>query len=313
MRKSGIVCILLLLTSWLSADPPGTPSSPFNDQIVEHDYYSLAYSEEHEQARWVYYELTKSETRKVGERIDNFREDPEVHTGSADLDDYVGTDYHRGHLAPAADMLFCQEAMEQSFLMSNMSPQNGSLNSGKWKILEGYVRRWAFDNEAVYVVAGPILTWEPIEIIGDNEVTVPSGYYKVILDYTGDERKGIGFIFGNHADNERPEHDSVVRTIDQVEEVTGLDFFTELSPEEEALLEGTFDMSLWVFKQFDPDIWEEVVESDSPEPASVDSGTYWINSNNGTRHNSGCRYYDNTASGYFTDEVVGEACGICGG
>ncbi len=112
--------------------------------IVDHKYYSLCYSEEHEQAAWVSYNLTINEVYGDITRTNNFREDPYIREGSATLDDYRGSGFDRGHLAPAADMAFSTIAMSESFYLSNMSPQAPSFNRGIWKKLESYVRKLAF-------------------------------------------------------------------------------------------------------------------------------------------------------------------------
>ena len=126
-------------------------------EIVEHENYSLCYNENYEQASWVFYELTKDEVVGDLERTDDFREDPLVSTGSASLEDYVGSGYDRGHIAPAADMEFSATAMSESFYMSNMSPQHPSFNRGRWKSLESEVRKWAYSREAIWVTSGPVL------------------------------------------------------------------------------------------------------------------------------------------------------------
>lgn len=110
--------------------------------VVKHTYYSLEYSETHEQALWVYYTLTPNYINGTAKRKDNFKSDPRIATGSAALSDYKGSGYDRGHLCPAAAMKINQSAMDDSFYMSNMSPQEPSFNRGRWKQLEEQVRNW---------------------------------------------------------------------------------------------------------------------------------------------------------------------------
>ena len=101
-------------------------------------------AEEHEQPAWVIYRLTKQQAlTKAAKRDDNFKEDPSVPTGSATLADYRRSGYDRGHLAPAADMAYSRQTMEDSFFMSNMSPQRPAFNRGIWKDLEAQVRDFA--------------------------------------------------------------------------------------------------------------------------------------------------------------------------
>ena len=215
-------------------------------QIVEHSFYTLSYVEAHEQAEWVAYELSKDATGGAKGRSNDFRIDPNVTTGSAELTDYKGSGYDRGHLAPAGDMKFGAKAMSESFFMSNMSPQVPGFNRGIWKSLEEHVRQWAVQNEHVYVITGPILSGESLGRIGGNEVTVPARYYKILLDYTAPEVKAIAFVLPNEKGEQQLSAYNV--TIDYVEQITGIDFFPELPDDLEELLESRKDLSRWQFK-----------------------------------------------------------------
>ncbi len=177
------------------------PETNQSDIITTHKGYSLLYNEKYEQASWVAYELTKEETDKINNRTDKFIVDPQVTTETANKSDYVGSGYDSGHLAPAADMSWSSTAMAESFYYSNMSPQEPGFNRGIWKKLEEQVRTWAVDNQSVYVITGPVLT-SGLLTIGNNKVSVPKYYYKVILDYTEPEIKGIGFILPNTGSSE---------------------------------------------------------------------------------------------------------------
>ena len=218
------------------------------DELIVHTGFSLVYDEEHEQAKWVAYELTRDEIYGVHERADNFRADPSIRTGSASLDDYRGSGYDRGHLIPAADLPWSQQAMSDSFYMSNMSPQAPAFNRGIWASLEAVVRNFAATEGAVHVVTGPVLTDGPFETIGDNEVSIPNYYYKVVLDYVEPELKAIGFILPN--EGSRADVTEFAVSVNEVEQVTGIDFFVQLPPHHEEKLESEFDISLWNFDEF---------------------------------------------------------------
>lgn len=222
------------------------PKANSSDDIIKHLGYTLLYSEEHEQAIWVAYELTKEETNKVVARKDKFIPDPMIKTGSAVDDDYLPRVYDRGHLAPAADMLWSMQAMQESFYFSNMSPQLPSFNRGIWKNLEALVRSWAIECDGIYIVTGPILK-KGLPTIGSNQVTVPKYYYKVVLDYTQPELKAIGFILPNQASKSPLQTFAV--TIDSVEKVTGLDFFYQLPDVTEKQLESQVCMDCWSWKK----------------------------------------------------------------
>ncbi|MFM7106495.1 MAG: DNA/RNA non-specific endonuclease [Flavobacteriales bacterium] len=224
-----------------SIEHPEWPEVESNQTVVSHTGYSLVYDETHEQARWVAYELTREETGNDVERSNHFIEDPQISTRSATNADYAKSGYDRGHLAPASDMGWSTTSMEESFYFSNMSPQNPSFNRGIWKKLETQVRNWANEHERVYVVTGPILS-EGLPTIGQNEVSVPKYYYKVILDNREPGMHGIGFILPNEP-SKLPLSAFAV-TIDSVEKVTGLDFFPAL-PQGSQLLEGENCFECW--------------------------------------------------------------------
>jgi len=221
------------------------PQTNSKDKIITHTGYSLLYNETHEQANWIAYDLTAEETNKLFERTDNFISDPKVKTGTASDKDYEGSGYDRGHLAPASDMGWSSTAMAESFYYSNMSPQTPSFNRGIWKKLEELVRTWAVENNTVYVVTGPVLT-NGLQTIGPNKISVPNYYYKVILDYSEPNIKGIGFILPNIGSKEQLQYYAV--TIDSVEKFTGIHFFPLLPDDQEELIEKTLCIKCWSWK-----------------------------------------------------------------
>jgi endonuclease G len=240
-----LINIVLAVSTHLDAsDDTFTPKSAGQCQIIRNIGYRLCYNEKHEQPAWVAYEITAGELVKRVGRTDNFRPDFSVITGSAQLSDYKGSGYDRGHLAPAADLAWSGQSMGASFLMSNMSPQSPSFNRGIWKQLEGLVREWTSENGVVHVVTGPVL--EPgLSHIGSNNVSVPNYYYKVILDYQEPEIKAIGFILPN-AKGTQPLSRYAV-PVDEVEHTTGIDFYPELPDDIENKLEGAIDKALWTW------------------------------------------------------------------
>ena len=233
-------CLLLLISSVYYAQDL-YPLGKYNN-IIQHKYYTLSYSEEDEQAEWVYYELDTSQINTSVERKDNFKTDPLIITSSAQLSDYKGSGYDRGHLAPSADMKHNEIAMSESFYMSNMSPQNPSFNRGVWKKIEKKIRDWTYSFGKLLVITGPILDKDYLDVIGENEVSVPKWYYKVIIDLDNYERS-IAFLIENQKSSNSIE--SFVVTIDQIEEKSGIDFFYQLSDEVEDKIESTIAIDLW--------------------------------------------------------------------
>jgi len=213
-----------------------------NEKIISHTGYSFVYSEEHEQAKWIAYELTKEETTSLFERTDKFLVDPLVSTGTAENSDYLKSGYDKGHLAPAADMGWSALTMKESFFFSNMSPQLPGFNRGVWKRLEELMRSWAIDNKAIYIVTGPLLS-KGLPTIGSNGVSIPKYYYKVVLDYTQPEIHAIGFVLPNASSSASLNTFAV--SIDEVEKQTGIDFFPALPDDQETKLEKEVCKSCW--------------------------------------------------------------------
>lgn len=245
---SGIVMLLWFAAFQLGAQHISVishlelPAARKGDLIIKHIGFTLCYDEKHEQADWVAYELTADETARAFERSNKFSPDPDVVTGSADNADYKGSGYDRGHLAPAADMSWSFETMQESFYYSNMSPQVPSFNRGIWKRLEEKVRDWARSNRSIYVVTGPVLE-EGLPFIGHDRVSVPRFYYKVLLDYSSPDIKGIGFVLPN--EGSKLPLSSFAVSIDEVERITHLDFFPSLPDDEEAKIEKSVCFECW--------------------------------------------------------------------
>jgi endonuclease G len=210
--------------------------------IIRHTGFSLLYNEKHEQASWVAYELTKDETNRLVKRVNKFRPDPKVKSGTARDEDYKGSGYDRGHLAPAADMGWSVVTMTESFYYSNMSPQVPGFNRGIWKKLEEKVRDWAIENDAVYIVTGPILR-DSLPTMSSISLSIPEYYYKVILDYRAPVLKAIGFIMPNESSALPVMHYAV--SIDEVEAITGIDFFHSLPDDQETELEKHICKECW--------------------------------------------------------------------
>jgi endonuclease G, mitochondrial len=215
------------------------PTSTTHD-IVRHKWFSLSYSEENEQAEWVAYELTRERLNaNFATRSNTFMPDPDVKTESATPRDYAGSGYDKGHLCPAADMGFDSEAMDQTFYMSNMSPQKRVFNVGVWRELEENTRDWARRFRQLYIVTGPIFQKSVEKPIGFSKVTVPAYFYKVIL--AGE--KSIAFVIPNDK-SDRPLMDYAT-TIDNVERITGIDFFPQILKGANEAIEAKIDKTIW--------------------------------------------------------------------
>ncbi len=211
-------------------------------QIVNHKYYTLSYSEPNEQAEWVAYPLLQKELSKNEFDRPYFVEDAAVKTKSADWRDYKNSGYDKGHLCPAGDRRINFEAYTETFLTSNISPQNKEFNSGIWNRLEQKVRFWAEKYNGVYVITGPILK-TGLPKIGDEKVSVPEEFYKIVYDVTDGNQKVLGFIIPN-----KPSSQSFyeyVVPIDFIEQKTGINFFPNLSEKVQEKIESSVMLNEW--------------------------------------------------------------------
>lgn len=211
-------------------------------QIIEHKGYTVSYNSQWRLPNWVAYELTAEETRGDAERSDRFLVDPKVEGVCPRHNDYTRSGYDRGHMAPAADMTWDEQAMRESFYMSNICPQVHGLNAGAWKQLENKIRIWARRDSAIIVVCGPIVK-ESHPTIGRNRVAVPDYFYKVVASPYVSPPRGIAFIFRNETAKE-PLYTYTV-TIDSVEALTGIDFLYNLPDSIEQHIEQNIDLQSW--------------------------------------------------------------------
>lgn len=224
-----------------SVSPTGALEIPImkssaGGQILKRRGYTLSYNADYKTPQWVAWELTKKETKGKEGRTDKFLPDPDVRGAKAYTGDYTKSGYDRGHMAPAADMKWSRKAMEESFYMSNICPQNANLNRGDWNDLEEKSRHWAKKYGVVYIACGPIYDNKRPKRIGNNKVAVPDAFYKVVLINDKKNPKAIGFIFPNKAGH-KPLKKYVV-TVDSVEKRTNIDFFSALPDEIENKIEA---------------------------------------------------------------------------
>ncbi len=212
--------------------------------IVEHSYFVLSYNEPYEQAEWVAYTLNKKHITNDQRNRPYFIEDPKVPSKSADWRNYRSSGYDRGHLCPAGDRRFSEQAYNETFYTSNISPQKGDFNAGVWNRLEMKIRQWAKRYDEVFIVTGGVLE-EGLEEIGDEDVDVPRYFYKIIARGTPENPKIMAFLF-KAEESTRPLTDFVV-SVDEVEALTGIDFFENLPDASEAILEKKINLQEWKF------------------------------------------------------------------
>lgn len=212
--------------------------------VVEHSYYTLSYNEPYEQAEWVAYQLKKQHLTRDQRKRPFFIEDPKVPTKSADWRNYKGSGFDRGHLCPAGDRRFSEQAYNETFYTSNISPQDRDFNAGVWNRLEMQVRDWARRYDELFVVTGGVL--EPgLQEIGEEDVDVPKYYYKIIARGRPDAPEILAFIFLGR-ESTKPLREFTV-SVDDIEKRTGIDFFEQLPDAVEAELEQGIKVDGWDF------------------------------------------------------------------
>lgn len=219
------------------------PLTGVPEQILARKAYTTSYNKDTRLPNWVAWHLTNERISGTASRDGkSFEEDNEAEGSRADSWDYYNSGYDRGHMCPAADNKWDDQAMTESFLYTNICPQLHSLNAGDWEDLEKQCRQWAREYGDIYVVCGPVLSGASHKTIGKHKVVVPEAFFKVVLCTAG-EPKAIGFIYKN-AGGDKAIGDYAV-TVDDVERVTRMDFFPSLPDEVENMIEASYDVSQW--------------------------------------------------------------------
>lgn len=210
--------------------------------IKEYSGFTLSFNARNHTPNWVAWELLASETEGGEKRSNKFWNDTSVE-GCADPSDYKNSGYDKGHMCPAAENKTNAEMMTDCFAMTNMCPQAPALNQKAWATLEKKERLWAQRDSAIYIVAGPIYKDSDKNTIGEIGVRVPSAFFKVIIDPYSSSPKGIAFIYPNMTSPGNMQNYST--TIDEVEKITGYDFFHALPDDLEKTIESSASFKEW--------------------------------------------------------------------
>ncbi len=206
----------------------------FCDFNLEYTYFDLCYSNLHRQSLWAQHILTREQIKGPQGRTNNFRSDPRV-SNPVNQNDFKGSGFDRGHLVPAADMKLNQTSMSETFFMTNMSPQNPNFNSGIWNALEGYIRNEVSSLGPAVIITAPVLLKTETYPMIRSQVTVPSEYYKIAYFYESDIIKA--FLIPNQPSNGK-KYSAFQISVDEIENLTGLDFFSDLEDQIESALES---------------------------------------------------------------------------
>ena len=215
------------------------------EQILKRRASTTSYNNKSKTPNWVAWHLTKAHTYGDHQRKNEvFFEDEAIESSLRATDnDYYNSRYDRGHMCPAGDNKWDAQAMRESFLFTNICPQNHGLNKYEWNDLEIQCRDWAREYGAIDIVCGPIFSSTGDQkTIGRNKVWVPDAFFKVILCRQGNP-KAIGFIYRNEGKKQTQEE--ALRSVDEIETLTGIDFFPSLDDATETRIEAETSLEEW--------------------------------------------------------------------
>ncbi len=219
--------------------------------------FTVSYNKDWRIPNWVAWHLTAAHTHGDNKRYNMiFTEDTSVPSPRATDNDYYNSRYDRGHMCPSGDNQWDAKAQQESFFFTNVCPQNHALNQGDWNDLEIQCRYWARRFGDIYIVSGPVFYHGVQKTIGRNKVAVPDAFFKVIL---ADNRKtnAIGFVMPNQGKHRNMKE--YVRSIDEIEELTGIDFFPMLDDsleeavEDQSRRELIEEWKVWKIKHYEFD------------------------------------------------------------
>jgi endonuclease G len=166
---------------------------------LDHKYFEVFYSPEYRLAKYVRYTLTAEQLRaRRFKRSDRFRTDDQLAAlgqPTVQVKDYRKSGFDKGHLAPADDFAWSQEAMDETFVLTNIVPQKPALNRGLWKALENQVRRWACGEEKITVFTGPILA-AGLKTTKSG-IPIPKEFFKLIVDETPPRKHAVYILRQN--------------------------------------------------------------------------------------------------------------------
>lgn len=214
-----------------------------SELILHRKGYTVSYNKDTKCPNWVAWHLTKAHTYgRVQRQEQLFAEDEDVPKPRATDDDYFRSAYDRGHMCPAGDNKWDEQAMAESFLLSNICPQNHNLNKYEWNDVENLCRAWAREYGAVDIVCGPVFSSGNVEYTRRRGVRVPNAFFKVVLCRKSGA-KAIGFLFENKGSKVNI-YDRI-RSVDEIEKIANINFFPALDDPTEQEVEANSDIREW--------------------------------------------------------------------
>lgn len=233
---------------------PMSTDPEFPAVLLAKPYFAVGYSEERRNPLWVCYTIGPVIDLTTYRRPSRFAVDHDTET-KVTHDDYTHSGFSRGHMAPrfALSSRYGEEANDATFVMSNICPQFQNFNDGQWGDLEewvagrklsasNFIPGWADEYEQVWVTIGPIFDEDRDPLA--SMVEMPNAYFCLVVDEVEGEPRVLAFIF-DHIDERDAVLSEKLTTVDEVERRTGLDFFSRLPDDVEALFEAVQADDLW--------------------------------------------------------------------
>jgi endonuclease G, mitochondrial len=273
-----LICLLLLfgitktLVSKIEAPDTATASyiPPIGDdgerfflpgntkgEILHYKEFSLSYSPEHRQAEWVAYIFEAEKVFITDHPFEHsLKEDKNLQGISPLPDDFVSSGYEMGQLVSAEFMAHDPLALEQSFLMSNVSPQHPGFKQGIWRELGAQIKEWVAQKKTLLVITGPVLNAKLKNKLGTSQISVPELFYKIVMDISSPDKNTIAFLIPNTISS-KPLEDYLV-SVSYLEDLTGIHFFNDLFSEDyQREIKQLVDVRNW---EFNPKIFKERIE-----------------------------------------------------
>lgn len=273
-----------------------TASAERNIQVIKHAFYKIGFDSKQKLPAWAYYSLTKEHLALANlERKGSFVKDPLLNDEQACSDDYAGSGFDKGHLVPCEDMSFSEQAMKETFYYSNCAPQTTQLNRGEWKVVEELAREWAVDFGEAIVICGPV--FKPImRKMGVHDIPVPDSYFKIITVHKKNQYSSLAFIMPNSM-NDLMAPVNYTCTIDSIEKVTGLDFFSAFPDNMEEQFESKINVKDWNWKIHHSKA--NIIYSDSlPKSTNENNTPASVQCVGKTKKGKRCTKKTNSKSGY---------------
>lgn len=240
---------------------PVAAASADNEVLLHSEHYVLAYDGDLRTPLWGAYRLTATDVSFDLDRTECFRIDPRLDAEvRSDCDDYEEPVFDRGHVVPSDAMSRSLEAMINTYVFSNMTPQHANFNRFLWQQLERYVREWAEQHNEIFVITGAVFDRDGDGVRDPDDeavrmstggVAVASHFYKIVLHEGPAGRiEAIAFVIPHN--NDRITGDArdpflmeCVRSIDEIESLTGIDFSPEMDSLREMFVEQSKARRLW--------------------------------------------------------------------